>query len=70
MTLLVRGKYLKLMGTHRFGSDFPDHFVNNNVTIRNKKDRANRFNNYFTNIGPELSKDITVPTKRFQHFIK
>ena len=68
-TLLVRGKYLKIMGTPRFRSDFPDHFVNNNITISNKKDTANTFNNYFTNIGPELS-NITFPTKRFQNFIK
>ena len=35
------------------------------LTISNKKDIVNMFNNYFTNIGPELSKDITVPTNAF-----
>ena len=56
-------KVLKtVMGTPRFMRDYPDHFVNNNVTISNKKDIANKFNNYFTNISPELSTDITVPT--------
>ena len=62
MTLLVRGKYLNCNGNPRFGRDDPDHFVNNNS---NKKDITNMFNNYFTNIGPELSKDITVPTNAF-----
>ena len=42
--------------------DYPDDFVNNNVTISNKKDIANMFNKYFTNIGPELLNDITVTT--------
>ena len=43
------------MGTPRFGSDYPDHVVNNTVTSSNKKDIANMFNNYFTKFGPELS---------------
>ena len=44
------------------GKNYPDHFVNNGVTINNKEDVANMFNTYFTNIGPGLSKDITAPT--------
>ena len=56
-------KVLKtIMGTPRFGRNYPDHFVNNNVTISIKKDIADMFYNYFTNSSPELSKDITVPT--------
>ena len=43
------------MGIPRLGSDYPDHLVNNNFTITNKKYIANMFNNYFSNIGPELS---------------
>ena len=50
------------MGNTRFESEHPDHFVNNiNVNTSNKNDIANMFNNYFTNIGLELSKDIMVP---------
>ena len=49
------------MGTSHLGNHFPDHLVNNGVTTSNKKDVASLFNNFFTNIGPELSKYITVP---------
>ena len=49
------------MGTSHLGNHCPDHLVNNDVTTSNKKDVANMFNNSFTNIGPELSKDIIVP---------
>ena len=39
------------MGTPRFGMDYPDHLVNNNVNNNsNKKDIAN------------MSKDIKIPT--------
>ena len=56
-------KVLKtVMGTPRLGNHYPDQFVNDGITISNKEDVANMFNNYFTNIGPELSKDITAPT--------
>ena len=56
-------KVLKaVMGTPRLGNDYSYHFVNTNLTIINKKDIANISNNDFTNIGPELSKDIMVPT--------
>ena len=50
------------MGTPPLGGEYPDNFVNNDMTISNKKDIANTFNNNFTNIGPEVSKDIAVPT--------
>ena len=51
------------MGTSHLGNHFPDHLVNNGVTTTgsNKKDVANTFNNFFTTIGLESSKDITVP---------
>ena len=51
------------MGTPRFGCDYPDHFINNTVTISNKKDIANMCNNYFTNIGPKLSKGYNGSNK-------
>ena len=49
------------MGTSHLGNHCPNHLGNNGATPSNKKDVANLFNNVFTNIGPELSKDITVP---------
>ena len=36
--------------------------INNNLKMNSNADRANMFNNCFTNISPELSKDITVQT--------
>ena len=50
------------MRTPRLGSDYRDHVINSNLKINNNTDIANMFNNCFTNIGPELSKDITVQT--------
>ena len=44
------------------GNNYSDRFVNNGVNIINKEDVTNMFNTYFTNIGPELSEDITTPT--------
>ena len=61
----IAGKWKVLntvMGTPCFGSEYPDHFVNNDIVISNKKDITNMLKTYFTNIGPELSKDITIPT--------
>ena len=49
------------MGTSHHWNHFPDHLVNNGVTTSNKKDVANLFNKFFTNISPELPNDITVP---------
>ena len=50
------------MGTSDLGNHCPNHLVNNGVTTTsNKKNVANMFNICLTNIGLELSKDITVP---------
>ena len=59
----TRKKLKNIMGTSHLGNHFPDHLVNNGVTTAgsNKKDVVNLFNNFFTKIGPESSKDITVP---------
>ena len=42
-------------------SKFPDSFFENNVEISNKKDIANRFNNFFVNVGPDLAARIEKP---------
>ena len=60
-TLYYKHKSLA-QGIPRLGNDYPDHFVNNNLTISNKKYKANMFNTCFNDIGSELSKDIMVST--------
>ena len=49
------------MGTPHAGNYYPNHLENNGVTASNKKDITNMLNNFFTNIGSKLSKDIIVP---------
>ena len=40
---------------------YPKYFIKNNKRISNKKDIANGFNNFFTNVGPNLAKNISLP---------
>ena len=35
---------------------YPEYFIKNNNIISKKEDIANGFNNFFTNVGPQLSK--------------
>ena len=41
------------------GNTFPNSFVINNKLISNKNDIANGLNNFLTNIGPDLEKNIS-----------
>ena len=36
----------------------PEYFEQNGIKIHGKRDIANGFNQYFTNIGPKLAEDI------------
>ena len=40
---------------------YPKCFIKNNKLISNKKNIANGFNNFFTNVGPNLAKNISLP---------
>ena len=40
---------------------YPEYFIKNNKIISKKKDIANGFNNFFTNVGVNLAKNITLP---------
>ena len=40
---------------------YPECFIKNNKRNSNKKDIANGFNNFFTNVGPILAKHISLP---------
>ena len=39
-------------------SDYPTHLISNGKIIKDDKEIAESFNNFFTNIGPELAKEI------------
>ena len=39
----------------------PEYFIKNNKIISKKEDIANEFNNFFTNVGPNLAKNIPLP---------
>ena len=36
-------------------SNYPDSFIHNGATVKNKKDIANGFNDFFVNVGPTLA---------------
>ena len=40
---------------------YPEYFIKNNKRISKKEDIANGFNNFFTNVGPNLAKNIPLP---------
>ena len=42
-------------------SNYPDSFIHNSATVKNKKDIANGFNDFFVNVGPNLAKCIKKP---------
>ena len=44
--------------------EFPTYFTINSVEIRNKSEIANNFNSFFSNIGPDLSKKISVTSEK------
>ena len=50
-----------ILNKHSVESKFPDKFVIDGTSISNPNEIANSFNQYFTNIGPELASQITQP---------
>ena len=50
-----------LLGREKHKYEFPDKFDCNGATISNKTDIANLFNNFFTNVGPDLANKIITP---------
>ena len=49
------------MGNNLQKSNYPGHFVSEGKRVGDKNEIAKLFNNFFTNIGPDLAKQITVP---------
>ena len=41
--------------------EYPEQFINNDKFIGTKENTANMFNEFFTNVGPDLAKNITTP---------
>ena len=51
--------------------DFPSFFINDNVKVTNKEIIANRFNSFFTSIGPKLAAKIDSSNKPpFSFYLK
>jgi len=50
---------------------FPDEFIINGIPEKDKTVIANKFNSYFTNIGPELAAGIEIPrNKSFKDYLR
>ena len=49
------------MGKDKNKHEFPDKFDYNRRTTSNNTDIANLFNEFFTNVGPDLAKNIITP---------
>ena len=43
---------------------FPEYFVDKGDIVNDKVTIANKFNSYFTNIGPNLAKNIVLPQNK------
>ena len=52
-----------VIGKHLKHSSYPNHFIVEGSKVDNKTEIANVFNNFFTNIGPDLANNIRTPTK-------
>ena len=48
----------------------PEEFVHQNITIKNKKQIATKFNQLFANIGSELSENVPLSNHRYTHYLK
>ena len=47
-----------LLNRNNTKSSLPDYIIDNNNTITDPLDIANRFNDFFTNVGPNLANEI------------
>ena len=57
-------KFLNIVINKQFNRPtHPAYFIGNDKEICEKQDIANEFNNFFTNVGPNLAKQITLPKK-------
>ena len=52
------------MNTQQNVKEFPKYFLIDNINVNDPKLIANKFNNYFIEIGPTLSESIVPPTRK------
>ena len=58
------------MNKKTFKSDLPSSFVHEGVEVIGLKNVADKFNEYFTEIGPKLAKSIDTANKApFNHYL-
>ena len=53
----------EIINTKTFNSDLPSSFVHEGIEVIGPKNVADKFNEYFTEIGPELTKSIDTANK-------
>ena len=49
-------------------SNFPEKLMTDGKTVEGSKDIADGFNDFFTNVGPKLTKNIVPPNKNVSVF--
>ena len=52
------------------GSLLPCKIIVENIEINEEKRIANEFNNFFTDIDPELAKEIPIPARSFESYLR
>ena len=67
---LLRHKFNKIIHTNNDKSNIADIFKYENKILSNPNEIANAFCDYFTNIGPNLSKQIPKPNKTYKMYMK
>ena len=60
----------EIINKKTFKSDLPSNFVHEGVAVIGLRNVADKFNEYFTEIGPQLAKSIDTATKAsFNHYL-
>ena len=55
----------------RVKSEFPEYFMIENKLVSDKSTISNKFNEFYTNIGPNLAKEINIASsKSFRSYLK
>ena len=60
-----------LLNRVRVKSEFPEYFMIENKLVSDKSTLSNKFNEFYTNIGPNLAKEINIASsKSFRSYLK
>ena len=60
-----------ILSRKNISKSIPNHFINGNEIITEKKTIANNFNSYFINIGPNMAHEITnAHDSNFSHYLQ